>query len=227
VKSQRDEVEITATAPEARALKVSLKPGEAPTRLANATKPAEAPAKPAAAPPEATKPADAPADAPAPAPATSTEAAEAAPREPRGDAKPDAPAKPAEAPAAPLPLEDSKPEPAATPEPGKAEPPPPPDPAKKSRPAEAPHPVHAAAPKPQPSTEPHGRLSIQVWTSGGRSLAAEVSIDGVKQDRPSPLTLELPAGSHEVSVRPEGYPPKTKHVSVEAGKEKAARFMAD
>jgi hypothetical protein len=92
----------------------------------------------------------------------------------------------------------------------------------------------AKAPKPAPKPEParpaavaRARVSIQVWTSGGQGLAAEVRIDGKLQSKSSPLTIDLEVGPHEIEVRPADYPAKKKKIQVEPGKDATVRFMAD
>jgi eukaryotic-like serine/threonine-protein kinase len=80
------------------------------------------------------------------------------------------------------------------------------------------------APAPAAVVAPRGRVTIEVWTTAGRILPAEISVDGARASSPS---LELTAGTHTIEVRPQGYPTQKKTVQVTAERSTTVRFVAD
>lgn len=81
------------------------------------------------------------------------------------------------------------------------------------------------SPPPPPESSMTGRVRIEVWTTGGRSLRAEIFIDGKPIAKTAPAAVSLTHGRHELRIEAPGFPPKTKVVDV-AG-DSRVRFVAD
>jgi serine/threonine-protein kinase len=99
----------------------------------------------------------------------------------------------------------------------------------KDRPTKIPaeeQPTTKEAPPPEPPEQlPESRLTIEVLTTGGRSLRAAVWIDGNRVDGTAPLTVPVPQGKHTVKIEAPGYPPKERAVELNA--DRKVRFIAD
>jgi serine/threonine-protein kinase len=180
--------------------------------------PAPTPERPAT---EATAPVEPPAAAqPAPAPEPAAAAPEHAPAP--------APAAPAPAPAAPAPKSTAPAHveaPAPTPAPKVNAVAPAPTP--KAPPAPAAEPAHTADAAPHPKSSPPpphvkpGELRVVV-VIGEKSTWGEVKVDGVAQGY-APATLQVPAGSHDVTVT-RGSVNLVKKVKVQAGTTTVLKF---
>jgi hypothetical protein len=68
----------------------------------------------------------------------------------------------------------------------------------------------------------HGELRV-VTVSGGRTLWAEVRVDGQPYGA-TPVSLDLPAGRHSVRVERDGFAPAQREVEVSAGKTAVVRI---
>jgi eukaryotic-like serine/threonine-protein kinase len=121
-----------------------------------------------------------------------------------------------------------------------AAPPPKPEPVVEAEPTVAPEPVVELAPKKplkaprrkrvdpppvSPPSVPTANVQIEVWTTAGRTLNAQIFVDGQPMPKTAPASVSLGHGRHEIRVEAPGFPPKTKTVDI-AG-DTRVRFAAD
>ena len=76
-------------------------------------------------------------------------------------------------------------------------------------------------------TKTFGTLTVEVYSTNGRPLAAQVTIDERKIPKTTPLTIKARPGKRKIVVQAEGYPPMTRFATVTQDTKSKVQVIVD